>query len=188
MAHDIYTLTDQATVDEAMPRRWKWREPVGYLCLRGVQQVAAQLTGETAQVLLALLCAGNYRNQCTLTFRVLGARAGVSASGVSRSIRRLRLARCLVVQRAPEAHAWLITLSPWLVWRGRPWQVQAARAQFEALWQQQQAACGAGTLRAPSPGAGGSHASQAPSTPHPNGKMGANPFTAYPPRRPVNTQ
>lgn len=181
----VYKVGELSWDDGDIPRRWHWREPVAYFFPRYWEKVALRhhLKGQEFRLLLALVSACNWGNKCTTTLAGLGRTVGLSKSTMTRCLRQLVDARLVVVERPHGERAALITLSPALVWKGRPWHLAHARDQFAALWRLHhggaQAATGAAATRVHLPT---SAIPERSSTPRPLRQRRAGPYSAYPPR------
>lgn len=117
-------------------RPWQWREAVGYVFLATWVRVARmrQLKGQELRVLSGLVGHCDWNNRCLLSYAALGRAIGLTRAQVSRAIPHL-IAAHLVYVETPDGHRGpVVTLSPYLVWRGRPWRVGVAREQFDAQW------------------------------------------------------
>lgn len=116
-------------------RVWHWREPTGYIFHRAWETVARRpLTGQAFRLLIGLLTYSDWGNQVTASLAHVGRQVGLSPSTLTRALKALDAARLVLVDRRSGARSPCITLSPYLLWKGRPWRLAHAREQFDAQW------------------------------------------------------
>jgi hypothetical protein len=133
---EVYTLdlTDDAP-DWPDGKRWVWREQVMYHFPQGwAPVVRLPLTTMQWRVLIALVHHCEWGNKCRVTSAQLGRDLGVSGSWVSRVLRTLVPYQLLILETTHGQRDQTIVLSPLLCWKGRPWHLSYARAQFLAAW------------------------------------------------------
>ena len=129
--------------DRLAPRRWKWHEPVCYSFPRRWHRLwrAPELTERTYWLFWGLYAYMGWENRVTASVRVIGKEMGLAPATIPRALRRLERAGLIVVDRRRPTQP-IVTISPFLVWQGRPQhlyerrktfmaQVDAARARME---------------------------------------------------------
>ena len=133
---EIYQVGEWREGDQAPRRVWRWREAVGYYFPRGLAQVARDgtLGSMEMRALFGLMSVCDRYNRCMISCAALGREVGLSRSAVSRALRGLARARCLIIETPPEHRCQVLTLSPALLWRGLPSQLRSARSAFDAAW------------------------------------------------------
>lgn len=164
-------------------RRWKWKEKVGYFFPEGWTAVATHpaLRGEDWRVLAALVSVCDWSNQCTFSSGKFGQRFGIRRQQVARALHRLAAARCLTIERGPERRDLLVTLSPQLVWRGRPHVLHSARAAFDAHWQLLYGSVTGAAMERDAAAAKRADSPRASHPPYGTRRAGAGPSLAHPP-------
>lgn len=117
--------------------KWYWHEPVGYCFAHGWAELGRcrQLRATDFRVWCGLLACCDWQNRVLVSFAHVARVLGYARQTVMRSLARLVACRLVTVQKAPGARQWCVTLTPEVLWRGRPRHLAAARAQFEAEWQ-----------------------------------------------------
>jgi IclR helix-turn-helix domain len=107
--------------DEMVARRWRWPEPTGYCFLRGWRAVATlALSAGEWRVLAAVIGRMTWHNQCPASPLVLARDAGLAVSTVYRALARLTAMGLLRRSEGQGAGRPGYTVSPALVWQGRP--------------------------------------------------------------------
>lgn len=125
--------------------RWKWHHPVHYSFPRGWQVVVqADLTPNAQRLLLGLVAHLGWENQVTESLAIVMRKLGMVRRTVTRCLPRLEDARLISVDRSNPTLL-RITVSPYLVWRGRPHQLYKARQAFEERCRQSRRARSAGS-------------------------------------------
>jgi hypothetical protein len=116
-------------------KKWHWHEQVLYGFPQGWKVVLQlPLTAMQWRVLLGLVCYCDWGNRCRVTAAQLGRDLRVHRSTVLRALRALQALRLLILETTHGQPFPVVTLSPALLWKGRPWHLAYARYQFDAAW------------------------------------------------------
>lgn len=111
--------------------RWKWHHPVHYSFPRGWEVVLqAPLTPQAQRLLLGLLAHLGWENQVTDSLARVGRKVGMHRNTATRALRQLEAWRLVAVDRQ-HPKLLRITVSPALVWQGKPQTLYKARHAFD---------------------------------------------------------
>jgi hypothetical protein len=134
---------------QALPK-WKWHEPVCYAFPRRWHRLVrgTGLTERTYWLFWALLAHMGWENRVTESVAIVGREAGLASATVSRCLHRLERAGLVVVERTHPSRP-VVTISPFLVWQGRPHLLYKAREAFEERCRQSRRARRAASTHQP---------------------------------------
>ena len=118
--------------DPQTTTRWKWYEPTCYCFPRRWHRVyrAEGMTLRAHHLLLGLMAHVGWENQVVESLAIVAREVGIGKRTVPRVLRILEDARLIAVDRSKPTLL-RITISPFLVWQGRPHKLYKARKAFE---------------------------------------------------------
>lgn len=168
-------------------RKYRWKEDVAYVFPQGMAMALAQsqLSGEDIRFLCGLMSVVGWGNVCTATMSAIARSIGMHPSNTTRSMRRLVAARLAISERVAHEGKYRITLSPELLWKGRPWHISFARMAFSTEWRLQYGDMVADTDATRVPGTRAAATGRAPGGGE--ARAGPHPFIPYGPRPRVSS-
>ena len=125
-------MPDQWMEDTLTPKRWKWYEPACYSFPRRWHRVARArgMTLAAYRLFYGLLAHMGWENRVTESVARVARACEIEKRSVSRALRILEEAHLICVDRSNPTLL-RITVSPFLVWQGRPHLLYKARKAFE---------------------------------------------------------
>ena len=117
--------------DGSTTYKWKWHHPVHYSFPKGWAVVLkTPLTPQAHRLFLGLLLFLGWDNQVTDSLARVGKAIGLHRNTARHALRRLEEWRLVAVDRS-KPNLLRITVSPFVVWQGRPHLLYKAREAFE---------------------------------------------------------